>query len=50
MQLICLCSEDNSKLAEWIQQKTDNYTSGEMQNEMIKVMALCILQQTAKQL
>ena len=42
MPLICLCSEDNSKLAEWIQQKTDKYTSGEMQNEMIKVMALCI--------
>ena len=42
MRLIRLRSEDNSKLAEWIQQKTDKYTSGEMQNEMIKVMALCI--------
>ena len=36
MQLIHLHSEDNSKLVEWIQQKTGKYTSGEMQNEMIK--------------
>ena len=43
MQLIHLRSEDNSMLVDWIQQKTDKYTSGEMQNEMIKVMALRVL-------
>ena len=50
MQLIRLRSEDNSKLVEWIQQKTDKYTSGEMQNEMIKVMALCVLRKIAENL
>jgi len=50
MQLIHLHSEDHSGLADWIQQKTDKYTSGEMQNEMIKVMALRVLQDIAEQL
>ena len=50
MQLIHLRSEDNSKLVEWIQQKTDKYMSGEMQNEMIKVMALCVLRKIAENL
>ena len=38
-----LHSEDDSRPSQWIMQKTDKYTSGEMQNEMIKVMALCVL-------
>ena len=50
MQLIRLCSEDNSKLVQWIQQKKDKYTSGEIQNEMIKVMALCVLRQITEQM
>ena len=50
MQMIRLHSEDNSKLVEWIQQKADKYTSGEMQNEMIKVMALCVLRKISENL
>ena len=50
MQLIHLRSEDVLKLVDWIQQKTDKYTSGEMQNEMIKVMAVRVLRQIAEQL
>ena len=50
MQMIHLRSEDNSKLVEWIQQKADKCTSGEMQNEMIKVMALCVLRRIFKNL
>ena len=50
MQLIHLHSEDNSKLVQWMQQKTDKYTFGEMQNEMIKVMASCVLRQITEQL
>ena len=45
MRLIHLCFEDDAKLVEWIQQKTDKYTSGGMQNEMVKVMALRVLQE-----
>ena len=43
MQLIYLRSEDDSRLVGWVKQKTDKYTSPEMQNEMVKVMALRIL-------
>ena len=43
MQIISLHSEDDSHLTEWIKQKTDKYTSPEMQNEMVKVMALRVL-------
>ena len=50
LQLIWLCLEDNSKLAEWIQQKTDKFKSGEMQNEIIIVMALCILRWITEEL
>ena len=43
MRLIYLRSEDNHKLVDWVHQKTDKYTSHDMQNEMVKVMALHIL-------
>ena len=38
-----LCSEDDSNLVDWVKQKTGKYTSPEMQNEMVKVMAVHIL-------
>ena len=47
MRLIYLRSEDNAKLVDWIKQKTDKYTSGDMQNEMVKVMALRVLREIA---
>lgn len=50
MQLIRLHSEDNSKLVQCMQQKTDKYISGEMQNEMIKTMGLCVLLNSYKTL
>ncbi len=39
MQLLKLHGEDDSRVFQWINKKTDKYTSGDMQNEMIKVMA-----------
>ena len=50
MQLISLHSEDDSHLTEWIKQKTDKYTSPEMQNEMVKVMALRVLREISASL
>ena len=47
MRLIYLRSEDNAKLVDWIKQKTDKYTSGDMHNEMVKVMALRVLREIA---
>ena len=35
-QLLKLPGEDDPIIFEWIKKKTDKYTSGEMQNEMIK--------------
>ena len=42
MQLLLLRGEDDPRVVNWIQKKTDKYTSPEMQNEMLKVMALHI--------
>ena len=50
MRLIYLRSEDDAKLVDWIKQKTDKYTSGDMQNEMVKVMALRVLREIAGRL
>ena len=50
MRLIYLRSEDDAKLVDWIKQKTDKYTSGDMQNEMVKVMALRVLRKIAGRL
>ena len=50
MRLIHLRSEDNPKLVEWIHQKTDKYTSHDMQNETVKVIALPILREIAANL
>ncbi len=47
MQLLKLRGEDDSRVFQWIKKKTDKYTSGDMQNEMIKVMALQVLQEVA---
>ena len=38
--LIYTCAEDDDKLVDWIHCKTDNYASGAIQNEMVKVKAL----------
>ena len=50
MQLIYLRSEDNRKLVDWVHQKTDKYTSHDIQDDMVKVMALRILREIAANL
>ena len=47
MRLIHLRAEDDDKLVDWIHRKTDKYTSGDIQNEMVKVMAMRVLRQIA---
>jgi len=43
MQLMILRAEDDSRIMDWLEKKTDKYTSPEMQNELIKTMALQVL-------
>ena len=50
VRLFYLYAEDDNKLVDWIHRKTDKYTSADIQNEMVKVMALRILQQIAASL
>ena len=45
MQLLKIREEDDSRVFEWIKKITDKYTSDDIQNEMIKVMALQVLQE-----
>ena len=47
MQLLYLRAEDDARITDWIRKKTDKYTSGDMQNEMLKVMALTVLRKVA---
>ena len=42
-QLLKLRVEDVTTLADWSERKTNKYTSPEIQNEMIQIMALSIL-------
>ena len=49
-QLLKLRGEDDPRIFERIKKKTDKYTSGEMQNEMIKVMPFQILCELASAL
>ena len=43
MRLLHLRAEDDARLLDWMKQKTNKYTSGDMQNEMVRVMALRVL-------
>ena len=47
IQLLKLRGEDDPKLFTWIKRKTNKYTSGDMQNEMLEVMALSVLREVA---
>ena len=42
-QLMKLRAEDDAKITSWLERKTDKYTSPEMQNEIIKTMAMQVL-------
>ena len=47
IRLIHLRCEDSASLIDWIKKKTDKYTSHDMQNEMVKAMAMRILREVA---
>ena len=49
-QLYLLRAEDDPSLDEWMKKKGDKYTSPDMQNEMLKVMALRVLREIAAQI
>ena len=38
-----LRGEDDSRVAEWLSKKTDKYTAPDIQNEILKIMALSVL-------
>ena len=40
VQLMKLWGEDDSRIITWLEKKTDKYTSPDMQNEILKTMAL----------
>ena len=50
MQLLRLQGEADARIFDWLMKKTDKYTSADMQNEMLKTMALHILRQVTKSL
>ena len=47
IQLFHLRGEDNPMVLEWLKKKTCKYTSAEIQNEILKIMALEVLRQVA---
>ena len=47
IQLLKLLSVDDKRMGAWLNKKTDKYTAPDMQNEMLKVMALHVLRQVA---
>lgn len=47
MQLLHLRTEDNQQLVPWLQRKSDKYTSPEIQNEIMGIMAKFILRDVA---
>lgn len=47
LQLLKLRGEDDPKLELWIKKKTNKYTSADVQNEILKTMALHVLRHIA---
>ena len=50
IQLFKLRGEDDPKVFEWMMKRSNKYTSHEMQNEMLKVMALKVLRDVASRI
>ena len=50
MQLMKLRAEDNAQIISWLEKKTDKYTSPEMQNEILKTMAMQVLRSIVESL
>ena len=49
-QLLKLRAEENPKILEWLQRKGDKYTSPEIQNEMLKALALGMLREISEEI
>ena len=47
IHLLKLHSRDDSRIETWMQCKTDKYVSHDIQNELLKVMALSVLRRIA---
>ena len=47
-QLLKLRGTDDPRIFEWLTKKTDKYTSGDIQNEMLKIMALKVTRDVAE--
>ena len=50
LQLFRLRGEDDPKVLDWLKKKTNKYTSPEIQNEILKLMALQVLREVAANL
>ena len=50
IQLLQLCGEDDNRISKWLHKKTNKYTSGEAQNELLKIMAHQVLRKIANDL
>jgi len=50
IQLLKLQGEDDPKLSEWFKKKYNKYTSAEVQNEMLQVIALQLLRDISRNL
>ena len=48
LQLMKLRSEDDSRIVGWLERKTSKYTVPDMQNEILKTMALQVLRQVVE--
>ena len=50
LQLLTLHGEDDPRVCEWMMKWTNRYNSHEVQNDMLKVMALKVLRKIATKL
>ena len=50
MQLLKVRGEDDTRVFDWLRKKIDKYTSADMQNEMIQVMAHQVLREVTASL
>ena len=50
LQLLKFQGQDDDVMREWLQRKCNKYTSHEIQNDLLKIMALCVLRSIADHL
>ena len=49
IQLLKLCAQDNSKLVQWMERSQDKFTSLDIQNEILSIMATTIQREIARE-